>query len=203
VAGVWVGFDQPRTILPNGYAGDIAVPMWAEFMKVATRGDSPDWFTPPAGVTTATVCRLSGKLATEGCENVDVVDPDGKIERRSMVYTEYFARGTQPTTFCDLHPTRGLLGKLAGLFDQSDHPSPPHIADTGLRPGTAGTTGATVEPASAPGTEAAIAPANPEEPKKKRGFWARFFGIGKDDKDKDADPQSAETAPQPKKRPGQ
>ena len=25
VAGVWVGFDQPRTILPNGYAGDIAV----------------------------------------------------------------------------------------------------------------------------------------------------------------------------------
>src|SRR5262249_55898568 len=36
-AGVWVGFDQPRTILPNGFAADIAVPLWAKFMKVATR----------------------------------------------------------------------------------------------------------------------------------------------------------------------
>src|SRR5439155_15014060 len=41
VSGVWVGFDQPRTILPNGFAADIAVPMWAEFMKAATQNDSP------------------------------------------------------------------------------------------------------------------------------------------------------------------
>src|SRR4029078_2076069 len=33
VAGVWLGFDQPQTILPGGYAGDLAVPMWAKFMK--------------------------------------------------------------------------------------------------------------------------------------------------------------------------
>ena len=26
VTGVWVGFDQPRTILPNGFAADVAVP---------------------------------------------------------------------------------------------------------------------------------------------------------------------------------
>ncbi len=38
IAGVWVGFDQPHTILRNGFAGDIAVPMWASFMKTATRG---------------------------------------------------------------------------------------------------------------------------------------------------------------------
>src|SRR5207302_197148 len=79
VAGVWVGFDQPRTILPNGFAADIAVPLWAEFMKVATRGDSPEWFTPPPGVTTTTVCRVSGKLATEGCQDVEVVDDHGGV----------------------------------------------------------------------------------------------------------------------------
>src|SRR5262249_2030065 len=27
VTGVWVGFDQPHTILPNGFASEIAVPM--------------------------------------------------------------------------------------------------------------------------------------------------------------------------------
>src|SRR5438132_9643593 len=41
VTGVWVGFDQPRTILPNGFAADIAVPLWAAFMKSATRGATP------------------------------------------------------------------------------------------------------------------------------------------------------------------
>src|SRR3954464_10991713 len=116
VAGVWVGFDQPRTILPNGFAADVAVPVWARFMKAATKGERPEWFLPPAGVTSANVCRMSGKLPTEGCQDVEVVARDGQLEHRSMIYTEYFARGTEPTTYCDLHPTRGIVGKLAGVF---------------------------------------------------------------------------------------
>ena len=36
-AGVWVGYDTPKQILPgSAYAGDVAVPLWAEFMKAAT-----------------------------------------------------------------------------------------------------------------------------------------------------------------------
>src|SRR6185295_13073513 len=131
VAGVWVGFDQPRTILPNGFAADVAVPVWAKFMKAATANDKPEWFRAPSGVTTATVCRLSGKLATEGCQDVEVVDKDGTLVRRSMVYSEYFDRGTEPTTYCDLHPTHGIMGKLAGMFGTQDKPAPPHIEDTG------------------------------------------------------------------------
>ena len=49
VAGVWVGFDQPHTILPNGFAADVAVPLWANFMKAATKGDKPRGFSPPPG----------------------------------------------------------------------------------------------------------------------------------------------------------
>jgi penicillin-binding protein 1A len=96
VTGMWVGFDQHRTILPNGFAVDLAVPAWAKFMKVATAKDKPEWLTPPAGITSARVCRLSGLLATEGCEQVDVVGTMGQRERLSMVYTEYFAKGTEP-----------------------------------------------------------------------------------------------------------
>jgi membrane carboxypeptidase/penicillin-binding protein len=29
VAGVWVGYDQPRTIMRGGYAAQLAVPLWA------------------------------------------------------------------------------------------------------------------------------------------------------------------------------
>src|SRR5262249_39671104 len=103
VAGVWVGFDRPHTILPNGFAGDLAAPWGPRFRKAATQDDEPGWRAPPAGVTTASVCRLSGKLAGAGCEDVDVVSKDGQLERRSMVYTEYFVRGTEPTSVCDLH----------------------------------------------------------------------------------------------------
>src|SRR5262245_17641217 len=65
VTGVWVGFDQPRTILPRGFAADVAVPMWASFMKVATENAKPEWLTPPAGVVTLNVCRLSGQLPSD------------------------------------------------------------------------------------------------------------------------------------------
>jgi penicillin-binding protein 1A len=174
VAGVWVGFDEPRTILPNGFAADIAVPLWTAFMKAATRNDKPQWLSPPAGVTTATVCRLSGKLAAEGCTHVDVVSANGSIEQRSMVYTEYFARGTEPSAYCDLHPTRGLMGKFASIFSGSAKPipPPPHIEDTGIPSAPVAVTAAAAAAASA--EQATAAPL--EAAKKKRGFWGRLFG---------------------------
>jgi penicillin-binding protein 1A len=50
VAGVWVGYDQPRTIRRDGYASELAVPMWTRFMKAATKGHDPQWFQRPRGV---------------------------------------------------------------------------------------------------------------------------------------------------------
>jgi penicillin-binding protein 1A len=178
IAGVWVGFDQPQTIVRNGFAGDVAVPMWASFMKTATSGDKPQYFRAPSGVTTASVCRLSGKLANDGCEDVEVVDERGGHSRRSMVYTEYFARGTVPADVCDLHSRRGFFGAVASIFGGDG--STPRVENSQLPPAagpaptpTAGQV-AVVDPVVAP---------LPEAPKKKRGFWSRLFGIGGDKKD--------------------
>jgi 1A family penicillin-binding protein len=182
VAGVWVGFDQPRTIMPNGFAAEVAVPAWAKFMKTATRNDKPEWLTPPAGVTSARVCRLSGLLATEGCDDVEVVGNTGQLERKSMIYTEYFAKGTEPTAYCDQHPTRGIMTKLAGVFGADEHPAPPRAQDTSGPP-TAAATAATmprVEPA-------------PQPPPKKRGFWSRLFG-----RDREPDPPEGQEPPRKK-----
>jgi 1A family penicillin-binding protein len=174
LAGVWVGFDQPRTIMQNGFAADVAVPIWASFMKAATKGNKPDWLTPPPGVTTANVCRLSGQLASEGCEDVEVVNADGHIEHRSMVYTEYFARGTQPKTRCELHPTRTIFGAIASVFTGSEKPAPPHVDTTGIVPAVA--TAGTIAAAEPPPAQAVE-----EAPKKKRGFWSRVFGVSRGD----------------------
>ena len=49
VTGVWVGYDQPHTIRRNGYAAELAVPMWARFMKAATKGHKAEWVDRPRG----------------------------------------------------------------------------------------------------------------------------------------------------------
>jgi penicillin-binding protein 1A len=175
--GVWVGFDRPQTILPNGFAGTIAVPVWAAFMKAATRGDKPEWLKVPPGVTTARVCSLSGKLATDGCQDAEVVAKDGSTGRRSLVYTEYFASGTQPVEFCELHPTRNSFGAIASVLHTGEKPSAPAIADAGLPPVSTQPGASVPPPGSAEVSMADPAAAAPPAPKR-RGFWSRILGIG-------------------------
>ncbi len=171
VTGVWIGYDQPRTILAGGYAGEIAVPLWAEVMKVATAGAKPDWFTPPKGLVTADVCRLSGKLPAAGCTDVEVVSDSGEMSHRSMIYTDYFRRADVPTEICPLHPGASLMNKFAGLFGKG-HPdiAPVSATRAGLPPAAPSDVPAVavVQPAAAPEVG--------EPPAKKRGFWSRVFG---------------------------
>ena len=108
VTGVWIGFDQPRPIIKNGFAGLLAVPMWAKFMKVATRNDGGGWFDPPARVIPVEVCRLSGLLPGEGCGNAPSISRTGVITYQSMLYTDYFVRGTEPLSTCAFHATESF-----------------------------------------------------------------------------------------------
>jgi penicillin-binding protein 1A len=208
VTGVWVGFDQPRTIIRNGYAGELAVPIWANFMKTATRGHKSEWLARPSSITAVNVCRVSGKLPNNGCASVEVVNRDGEVEDRSMIYTEYFVKGTQPSTICPLHQNPSLLDRLAGIFGKGDDEEPVPVDAAGLPvPAAAATAGpaATPEPAAKPAVakepeEKKAEEKKVEEPKKKRGFWSRLFGRG-DDKDK-KDPKKEEPKSPPKRPDG-
>ena len=187
ITGVWIGFDQPATIISNGYAGELAVPIWANFMKTATKGAKPDWYDRPANVIGLNVCRVSGKLPNGGCNSVEVINRDGNTETRSMIYTEYFVKGTQPTELCPLHPSPSFMDRIAGLFGAGESVGTPVRAeDAGLPPAQSGTSGAR---ASAPPPAADAHKGEPskekvEEQPKKRGFWSRLFG--KDDKKEDS-----------------
>jgi 1A family penicillin-binding protein len=108
VAGVWVGYDTPRTIVKNGFAGLLAVPIWARFMKVATKDDAPEWFDTPRDVVSVEVCRLSGHLPGENCRNAASVSATGEITYKSMVYMDYFVRGTEPRQTCAAHAAQYL-----------------------------------------------------------------------------------------------
>jgi 1A family penicillin-binding protein len=177
--GVWVGYDQPRTIIGNGYAGDLAVPLWGRFMATATQEHKHEGFSVPATVRGATICRLTGKLATDGCRDAVTFDEDGSPSNRSSVYTEYFVHGTEPTEYCE-HGYRVpaavvLAGKGPTRVDSS---SPTEHAPTAVA-GSPGQVAAAETAAEPPAASTAPDTASPEQQPRKRGFWSKVFGRGK------------------------
>ncbi len=65
-AGVYVGFDEPRTLGPGEAGATAAVPIFGDFMRqaLADRPDQP--FTPPAGGNVVWVDQASGYRAQAG-----------------------------------------------------------------------------------------------------------------------------------------
>jgi 1A family penicillin-binding protein len=85
VAGVWLGFDKPKTITAGAAGGSLAAPIWGRMMSryyAQTRRPTDSWAIPP-GVTAGEIDRLTGEMANEE------TPPD-------RVYTEYFIEGTEP-----------------------------------------------------------------------------------------------------------
>ncbi len=98
VAAVWIGCESPEFSLGSGRSGAaIAAPVWGKFMSqvYSTRRSRP--FGPaPRGITTRTICSVTGKTADKNCRS-----------RR-----EYFLPGTEPSEKCD-----SLHGKLSNISE--------------------------------------------------------------------------------------
>lgn len=92
-AGIWSGYDENRPQLGDERRYHRA--LWGKIMTRIHENLEAKSFTQPDGLVRASICSKSGKLAIEGvCDS----DPRG-----SMVYTEYYVKGTEPTEVCDNH----------------------------------------------------------------------------------------------------
>ena len=89
--GVWVGFDQPVTIIPRGYGAALALPVWTQVMNKAAQRYPAQELQPTMPIQHATVCSLSNHLATTGCQAAetayDIDLPADKV----------------PTVACEIH----------------------------------------------------------------------------------------------------
>ena len=94
VAGVWIGFDQPKEIMSNAQGGRLAAPAWISFMREVyeRKPTPPDWPRPP-GILALEVDPGTGLRAGIGCIS-------------DSVRVEFFLPGTEPTTEC---PRRGFI----------------------------------------------------------------------------------------------
>lgn len=66
--GVWVGFDQPVTIIPRGYGAALALPVWTQVMNKASQRYPAQELQPSMPQARAVVCSYSNQLATTGCQ---------------------------------------------------------------------------------------------------------------------------------------
>ncbi len=69
VAGVWIGFDHPRTIVPGGSGGRLAGPVWARWLSSVHEeaGDDTLFWTPPPGVERVRYDPSSGAAFSTHC----------------------------------------------------------------------------------------------------------------------------------------
>ncbi|HKK20403.1 MAG TPA: PBP1A family penicillin-binding protein, partial [candidate division Zixibacteria bacterium] len=101
-AGCWVGFDEKISLGRNQDGSKNGVPIWADFMIKACDSLPAEDFEEPDGIVHADVCLESGELATDRCTHV-----------RSEVYIA----GTEPTTYCHLHPSAGKFNPANARTD--------------------------------------------------------------------------------------
>src|SRR6266403_1626241 len=89
--GVWVGFDQPQTIMARGYGAALALPVWTQVMTKAAQRYPAQPLQATMPLTRAAVCSISNHLATTGCNAAgtayEITLPNDKV----------------PTGVCELH----------------------------------------------------------------------------------------------------
>jgi penicillin-binding protein 1A len=89
--GVWVGFDQPQTIMAHGYGAALALPVWTQVMTKAAQRYPAQQLQATMPLASATVCSISNHLATTGCNAA------------GTAYETTLPEDKVPTVLCEVH----------------------------------------------------------------------------------------------------
>ena len=182
VAGVWVGFDQPRRIMAGGYAAQLAAPIWGRFMRDASDGKSRAWIDQPDDVVAVEICRESGLLPGAGCSRVVRMDDAGEISWASAVGVEHFQRGTVPEDRCPIHASTSIVGPLRAVVDgqpELSAASVPSLSVIGTGDAIADLSKPVRTADAAAGQDEKASKDEKAEGGKKKRFWSRLFGAFK------------------------
>lgn len=110
VVGVWIGNNSGS--LMDGIAGSLGpAPIWRNLMEKFLANTPTEIFTKPDGIADLYICRSNGLKLKEAS---------------SSGYLEYFIKGTEPTSFCELSKT--LASPSPEASPLSSTPTPPPTA---------------------------------------------------------------------------
>jgi len=138
VAGVWVGYDRPRSLGKDETGSRVAVPIWTSFMTSALAGTPTEDFRVPERVVLAPVD----------------LDPSGTCARP---VTMAFVAGTEPRATCG--PARASTPPATAPGETATATAPPPAPPAPLGPAPVQATPATPVPPTP-----VTAPASPGSP---------------------------------------
>ena len=116
-SALWIGHDNYKALSSKSTGSGAAAPLWQAYMskiheglakKEILEGSYRDY-----GLVKVETCAVSGQLATDACRN------------DAMGYgtvTDYWAEGTQPTQYCQMH-TEQLVCSDSGMIASDYCPS--------------------------------------------------------------------------------
>ncbi len=87
VTGVWVGFNEKKTLGPGMVGAVAALPIWMDFIKEYLKDRPVEYFPIPDGVVFRRIDRKTGLLATPLCPPEDII-------------LEAYIKGNEPIEFC-------------------------------------------------------------------------------------------------------
>ncbi|MBI2571614.1 MAG: transglycosylase domain-containing protein [Candidatus Schekmanbacteria bacterium] len=88
VVGVWIGYDELRSLGSRETGATAALPIWIRFMSEALKRESASSFAVPDAIHYVAVDAETGELAGERCPKIRM---------------EAFRTGQEPTTVCHRH----------------------------------------------------------------------------------------------------
>lgn len=99
-ASIWMGYDINKKFKSEDYHKKI----WKAIMDkiISVKKLKIKDFDDCDDITSAYICSKSGKLAINGvCDHE--IDPDSSSGIKNEIRKEYFAKGTEPKDYCDVH----------------------------------------------------------------------------------------------------
>jgi 1A family penicillin-binding protein len=110
VAGVWIGYDEPRPIADEATGGRLAAPVFRRLMtRIYAGRAAPRWWPMPPGVAAWPVDPASGLVLSEGC-----APADGAPAPR-----ELFLTGHEPMSTCP-----GVTAAASNLIEGTTEGAP-------------------------------------------------------------------------------
>ncbi|MCL1963531.1 MAG: transglycosylase domain-containing protein [Firmicutes bacterium] len=97
---VWIGHDDYKALSSKATGGNYAAPLWQAIMdkvhktKALPNRDIIEEDPASLGLQKVTTCAVSGLLATDACK---------KDVKGYGTVTDYWAAGTAPTVYCNMH----------------------------------------------------------------------------------------------------
>jgi membrane peptidoglycan carboxypeptidase len=118
--GIWVGYNIPYelTLKQTYHPRDLWNLIMTEYFQM-TPQRTPDFFPNPGNVRQVTVCRLSGKIPTDLCQEAKTVT------------TELFLAGTEPHDQCDVH-VKAKYYEVGGKKYLANDSTPPYLVKEGI-----------------------------------------------------------------------